>query len=124
MPTGTCGKPYSPLSLVWVSRLTPVASWVAVTFTLASTAPLASATRPRMRPPVLWADVSVEQIRHRLRTSQQDFRDDFGIGMEHILQISGTILLRPESAVRIQESEFNHPNQLVRNGNLAIIVQG
>jgi hypothetical protein len=31
----------------------------------------------------------VEQIRHKLRTSQQDFREDFDVGMEHILQISG-----------------------------------
>jgi hypothetical protein len=70
----------------------------------------------------------VEKIRHRLRaelekTSQQDFRDNLDDGIEHILQISGTILLRSESAVRIQ-SEFNHPNQLARNTNLAIIVQG
>jgi len=33
--------------------------------------------------------MSVEQIKHRLRTSQQDFREDFDVGMEHILQISG-----------------------------------
>jgi hypothetical protein len=68
--------------------------------------------------------MSVEQIRHRLRTSQLDIRDDFDDGMGQILQFSGTILLRSESAVRIQESEFNHPNQLARNTNLAIIVQG
>jgi hypothetical protein len=40
--------------------------------------------------------MSVEQIKHRLRTSQQDFRDDFDVGMEHILQISGAISLRSE----------------------------
>src|ERR1700738_3802070 len=100
MPTGTCGKPYSPLSLVWVQRLTPVASSVAGTFTLASTAPLASATRPRMRPPVLWADVSVEQIRHRLSTkfkkpNQLDIRDDLDNGMTTSSK-SGAILLRSE----------------------------
>jgi hypothetical protein len=48
--------------------------------------------------------MSVEQIRHRLRaelekTSQLDILDDFDDGMEHILQISGTILLRSESVI-------------------------
>jgi hypothetical protein len=33
--------------------------------------------------------MSVEQIRQRLRRSQLDFREDFDVGMEHILQISG-----------------------------------
>jgi hypothetical protein len=79
---------------------------VSVTFTPASTAPLESATRPRMRPPVLWADMSVEQIRHRLRTelektSQQDFREDLDDGMEHILQISGQFYFDPNSAVQV-----------------------
>jgi hypothetical protein len=50
---------------------------------------------------VLWADMSVEQIRQRLRTSQQDFRDDFDVGMEHILQISGGNF----TSIRIQPSE-------------------
>src|ERR1700687_3794871 len=108
------------MSLVSVSRLIPVASLVAVTFTFASTAPLGSVTRPRMRPPVLWADRSVEQIRHRLRTelremSQQDIRDSFDDGMGQILQFSGAILLR---------SKFNDPIQLARTTNLAIIAQG
>jgi hypothetical protein len=69
---------------------------VAVTLTPASTAPLGSATRPRMRPPVLWADMRVGQIRHRLRAeiekmSPQDIREGFDDGMEQLLQISGTI---------------------------------
>jgi hypothetical protein len=64
-----------------------------------------------MRPPVLWADRSVEQIRHRLTTtSQQDIRDGFGDGMEQILQISGAIFL--------------DPIRLARKANLAIIAQG
>jgi len=50
--------------------------------------------------------MSVEQIKHRLRTSQQDFRDDFDVGMEHILQISGTILLRS----KFKDPNSNHPN--------------
>jgi hypothetical protein len=33
--------------------------------------------------------MSVEQIRHRLRTSQLDIRDDFDDGMGQILQFSG-----------------------------------
>ncbi len=33
--------------------------------------------------------MSVEQIKQRLRTSQRGFWDDFDVGMEHILQISG-----------------------------------
>jgi hypothetical protein len=106
--------------LVVLSLLTLVASFVSVILTPASTAPLESATRPRMRPPVPWAEMSVEQIRHRLRTelkeiSQQDIRDAFDDGcfddgMEQILQISGANLL--------------DPNQLARNTNLAIIAQG
>jgi len=74
--------------------------------------------------------MSVEQIRQRLRTSQQDFRDDFDVGMEHILQISGTILLRSEfNDLNSMISEFNGLNstiqiQLACNRNLAIIVQG
>src|SRR5260370_38676173 len=105
-----------------VFAVTPVASFVSVTFTPASTAPLESATRPRMRPPVLWADTRVEQTRHRLRTefsnmSQHDIRDGFDdaldVGMGQILQFSGTILRRSESKTRIgdpnRQSQFNHP---------------
>jgi hypothetical protein len=71
---------------------------VAVTFTFASTAPLESATRPRMRPPVLWADRSVEKIRHRLRTefnntSPRYIRDKLDDGMGRVLQFSGAIFL-------------------------------
>jgi len=44
-----CGKLYSPLALAVVSLLTPVASLVSVTLTPASTAPLESETRPRIR---------------------------------------------------------------------------
>src|SRR5208282_3478830 len=89
----------SPAPFVCTSRLAPVASLVAVTLTPASTAPLGSATRPRMRPPVPWAHSSVEQIRHRLRAearkmSQQDIREAFDDGMEQILQISGGNLPR------------------------------
>jgi hypothetical protein len=60
-----------------------------------------------MRPPVLWADMSVEQIRHRLSTkfkkpNQLDIRDDLDDGMEHILQISGgNSTSIPISAVQI-----------------------
>jgi hypothetical protein len=76
--------------------LTSVASLVSVTLTPASTAPLESATRPRMRPPVPCADVIVEQISNKLRIelkeiSEQNFRDaldnSFDDGMEGILQI-------------------------------------
>jgi hypothetical protein len=70
---------------VVLSELTPVASFVSVTFTPASTAALESETRPRMRPPVPWANRSVEQIRHALNVNkkrQQDIWEGFGIGME------------------------------------------
>jgi hypothetical protein len=68
-----------------------------------------------MRPPVLWADRSVEQIKHRLNTkfketSQLYIREGFDDGMEQILQILGAVLL--------------DPNQLARDANLAIIAQG
>src|SRR5258708_20272570 len=103
MGTESWGTRYSPPLLVTVSARTPVASFVIVTFTPASTAPLESPTRPRMRPPVLWADTNVETIRHRLRieyerTIQRDVRDGFTfaippISMEHILHTPPPILL-------------------------------
>src|SRR5271157_4331157 len=54
-----------------------------------------------MRPPVLWADRRVEQIRHRLKTklremSQQDNREGFDVGIQ-ILQISGGRFARSDS---------------------------
>src|SRR5258708_16608684 len=110
MGTESWGTRYSPPLLVTVSARTPVASFVIVTFPPASTAPLESATRPRMRPPVLWADTNVEKIRHRLRienerTIQRDVRDGFNvgiapIGMGQILQISRAILLDFEFSLR------------------------
>src|SRR5260370_22512020 len=63
-----------------------------------------------MRPPVLWADTSVEQIRHRLRTefnhmSQQDIRDGFDDalddGMAQFLQFRGGL----STWIRNQPSE-------------------
>src|SRR5215469_1908073 len=38
---------------------------MSVTFTLATTAPLGSVTRPRIRPPVLWAISNAEQKRQK-----------------------------------------------------------
>jgi hypothetical protein len=46
-----------------------------------------------MRPPVPWANTSVEQIRQRLRTTSPRYiRDNLDDGMEQVLQFSGTIL--------------------------------
>src|SRR5689334_6207652 len=74
----------SPLSLVCVSRLTPVASFTSVTFTLARTAPLGSATRPRILPPVLWATRKVEETRQNRTTSQRLVQRAFGEDMENL----------------------------------------
>jgi hypothetical protein len=63
-----------------------------------------------MRPPVLWADTIVEQIRHRLTTelkttSQQHFSDGFDNGMEQILQTRWEqILFRPEFNLRARQT--------------------
>src|SRR6476660_8555398 len=71
----------SPLSLVCVSRVLPVASFTSVTFTLARTAPLGSATRPRILPPVLWATRKVEETKQRTtsqRLVQRAIDEDMG----------------------------------------------
>src|ERR1019366_3440978 len=93
-------------------------------FTFASTALLGSETRPRMRPPVPWANVSVEQIRHRLRTelnemSQQDIRDGFDDGMGQILQISGANLFRSDSTCAQHKPCYNR----ARLGDSAALCQ-
>src|SRR5579864_77678 len=56
-------KVYSPLSLVVASRETPVAALINFTFTPLTTAPVESATRPMMRPPVLWPKAGRRNIR-------------------------------------------------------------
>src|ERR1700724_942839 len=71
MPTATCGNPKSPLPVVVVCWLTPVASLIKVILTLARTAPLGSATRPRILPPVLWARRRVELARQPRTNSQR-----------------------------------------------------
>jgi hypothetical protein len=58
-----------------------------VTFTSPRTAPLESATRPNMRPPVLCAETGVEQIRQRPKmTSHRVIQIVLDDGMEQILQ--------------------------------------
>src|SRR5690242_3736992 len=64
-------KVYSPLSLLVASRETPVAVLINFTFTPLTTAPVESATRPMMRPPVLWPKAGRRNIKSSGTTEKQ-----------------------------------------------------
>src|SRR5882672_8980964 len=100
----------SPLSFVCVSRLTPVASLTRAIFTPARTAPLGSATRPRILPPVLWARRMVVDTRQNKRASPRAVQRAVDEGMG-ILRAAG-------GCFNFQNAKF------ACIANLAIIAQG
>jgi hypothetical protein len=71
----------------------PLASFWAVTFTPLSTAPLESATRPKIRPPVLWAKECVDTTNKQITTAATaDIRDILCDGIRVPPNIWGSIV--------------------------------
>src|ERR1700690_3449845 len=97
----------------------PVASLTSVTLTFAKTAPLGSATRPMMRPPVPCAKTSVEQIRHRQAIARQTTARQRAKRSVRDCGIDKSS--RSRGQIRNFQTRFS---ELVGNVNLAIIAQG
>src|ERR1041385_879140 len=84
VPTGTSRKMYSPLPSLCVSRRKPWACFVITTLAAATVPPLESVTVPRIRPPVLCANVAEALIaaqiaiwKKRKMLLQKEIRKDF-----------------------------------------------